>query len=100
MKYACEKCGQTFDNELQCRNHEEEHRMRETPALGEKQELCFTVSLNESPGEGEGKYTLTYENGSQIDTNSYPSFYSNIRNMEKLVGKKVRVTCYAEIVDD
>lgn len=99
MKFACEKCGQLFDYELQCRQHEEEHRKKDTPALGEKVIQEFTVSLTEHPSQGEGKYTFTYTNGKKSDSSGHPGFFSNIKNMDRLVGKKVRVTCYAEIIN-
>lgn len=99
MKFTCEKCGEVFETEYGCRKHEEEHRINDTPAFGNIRSSEFTVSLTEFPDEGEGRYTFTYENGGTSTDNGYPSFYSNITNMNKLVGKKVRVTCYAEIIE-
>lgn len=99
LKFTCEKCGEIFETEYGCRKHEEEHRINDTPAFGDICSSEFTLSLTEFPDEGEGKYTFTYADGRKRTGSGYPSFYSNITNINKLVGKKIRVTCYGEIIE-
>lgn len=99
MKFTCEKCGESFDTEFQCKKHEYEHWLQDTPAFGERKVHEFVVSMTELPDEFDGKYTFTHDDGSKITENVFPSFHANVQNINKLIGRKVRVICYAEIID-
>ena len=62
MKYTCSKCGETFDKELKCQKHEEEHWLKDTPALGDKNIQEFVISMTDLPDEFDGKATQLFGN--------------------------------------
>lgn len=103
MKFVCEICGAEFTGEnaeRQCRAHELKHAKEDMPAIHSEP---FVVEYDVLPKDASdyaccqlrnvktGKYSL--------DGNVYAALSNtNIGNIEKLIGKRIRITSHTEII--
>lgn len=100
MKFVCEKCGEQFDTEKQCHNHEMAHIKAETPAIDDKLFVAEYYVMEKDYDDYACCKLQDINTGRVlIDGAVYNAIANtNINDLEKLVGKKIRITSFAEII--
>ena len=103
MKYVCEKCGKEFfgeNAERQCRNHELEHIRQEMPAIYKEPYIVEYEILPKDTDDYACCQLRNIKTGEYIlDGNVYTALRNtNIGSIEKLIGKKIRITSSVEII--
>ena len=104
MAYLCEKCGEIFKGDAgrQYEMHIEKHRFDDTPVIDHEK---YIVEYDILPAEF-GDYTSirlkNVETGNlYIDDAIMQLYNTNINTSvaEKLIGKRIRVVSYTEIIE-
>lgn len=103
MEYYCEKCGAKFSSEHDeraYREHMTKHLDDETPGIYEKADI---VEYEVLPPEYDDYSSCRLKNlktGREVcDGEVYQiSAHTNIGLWENLIGKKIRITSFAEII--
>ena len=99
MLYTCSKCGEHFEKESQCREHERDHIRKETPLIHPEPAVY----------EGELDYDGQFigRDGKQLLSEGAASrliSFSNINSLhdykKELCGKKMRITVQAELIEE
>lgn len=106
MAYLCEECGAIFKGENASRDYEkhiEKHKFENTPAINDKK---YIVEYEVTKAEFDDYSPIRLRdinNGNWFIDDAVRQLYNtniNISVVEKLIGKTIRITSYAEIIDE
>lgn len=105
MKYICEICGEEFTGEnaeARCRNHEAKHAREATPAIYDEPYVKEYEVLPRDPDDYSCCKLKDLRTGKiLVDGEVYGRIAgTNIGSIEKLVGKKIRITSYTKIISN
>lgn len=104
MAHLCEQCGAIFTgehSEKRYNEHMHEHYYNDTPAISDKKIIREYEVLPRDYDDYACCKLRDIETGKIIlDGKVYDAVrHTNINLLEKLIGKKIRITTYAEIIE-
>lgn len=101
-QYICETCDKQFESRSACRTHEFHCKRASTPPIGgeiyiREYEICKT-----DPGDYSKIKIVDLNSGIIYIEEAYSLLKNtniNFTNIDKLIGKKIRIISYAEIIN-
>ena len=105
MAYLCEICGQVFKGDhatAQYNKHMAKHRYDDTPVIRDSKRVVEYEVREPDPDDCSPIQLKDINSGSVYHNNAYDQLLNtniNLSVVSKLIGKKIRITSYAEIIE-